>query len=209
MVTVGWPHATILNILHLIITAISVCFEFTLQICISYGIFILNLTKRKKLFKMKRKSLHSDHKKKRERCRQRCGHCQQLLSDSQYHHHRRLYYNSSLEQWKTVEDIKRSSVPDVLGSSSSESESEGTYQFHYLYNKVRITRWLREQQIMHCVDPYVSLAKPFRLNLKLFVLVGRKFQKVLFTLEMISSQSVVHSSEFVCLFLFGVRHHKM
>ena len=59
---------------------------------------------------MKRKSLHSDR------------------SHSQYHHHRRLYYNSSLEQWKTVEDIKRSSVPDVLGSSSSGSESEGTYQ---------------------------------------------------------------------------------
>lgn len=47
-----------------------------------------------------------------------------------------------------------------------------------LYNKVRITRWLREQRIIHSVDPYVSLVKPFRLNLKLFVLVARKFQKV-------------------------------
>lgn len=120
---------------------------------------------------MKRKSLHSDRKKKRERCRQRCGHCQQFLSHTQYHHHhhRRLYYNSSLEQWKTIEDIKRSSVPDVPGSSSSESKSKGTYN-------VCIARMMREQQCP------LSLCKPheasshtcsqdfdFRLNLKLFV----------------------------------------
>lgn len=96
---------------------------------------------------MKRKILHSDRKKKRERCRQRCGHCQQFLSHTQYHHHRRLYYNSSLEQWKTVEDIKRSSVPDMPGSSSSESESEGTY-------KVRIACMLTEKQCP------LSLCKP-------------------------------------------------
>ena len=47
-----------------------------------------------------------------------------------------------------------------------------------LYNKVCITRWLREQRLIHSVDPYVSLVKPFRLNLKLFVFVARKFQKV-------------------------------
>ena len=96
----------------------------------------VNFTKRKESFRMKTKSLHSDRKKKCERCRQRCGHCQQFLSHTQYHHHRRLYYNSSLEQWKTMEDIKRSSVPDMPGSSSSESESEGTY-------KDRITCMLR------------------------------------------------------------------
>lgn len=80
-----------------------------------------------KNLKMKRKSMQSDRKKTRERSRQRCGHCQQLLSHSQYHLHRRLYYNSSLDNWKTVEDLKRSSVPvDVPGSSSSESEFEGT-----------------------------------------------------------------------------------
>ncbi|KAL9964950.1 hypothetical protein ACROYT_G028667 [Oculina patagonica] len=79
---------------------------------------------------MKRKSMQSDRKKTRERSRQRCGHCQQLLSHSQYHLHRRLYYNSSLDNWKTVEDLKRSSVPvDVPGSSSSESEFEDETAF--------------------------------------------------------------------------------
>ena len=76
---------------------------------------------------MKRKSLHGDsnRKKRRQRCRQRCGHCQQFLSNSQFHEHRRLYFNSSLNQWKTVEQMRKSSVPeDVPGSSSSESEGE-------------------------------------------------------------------------------------
>ena len=76
---------------------------------------------------MKRKSLHGDsnRKKRRQRCRQRCGHCQQFLSNSQFHEHRRLYFNSSLNQWKTVEHMRKSSVPeDVPGSSSSESEGE-------------------------------------------------------------------------------------
>lgn len=76
---------------------------------------------------MKRKSLHDDsnRKKRRQRCRQRCGHCQQFLSNSQFHEHRRLYFNSSLNQWKTVEHARNSSVPeDVPGSSSSESEGE-------------------------------------------------------------------------------------
>ena len=88
----------------------------------------VSLTKRKESFRMK-ENLHSDRKKKRERLRQRCGYCQQLLSHTQYHHQRRLYYNSSLEHWETVEGIKKSSVPDVPGSSSSESESKGMYQF--------------------------------------------------------------------------------
>ncbi|KAJ7394701.1 hypothetical protein OS493_000527 [Desmophyllum pertusum] len=77
----------------------------------------------------KRKDLHGESslKKKRSRCRQRCGHCQQLLSKSQYHEHRRLYFNPSLDQWKTVEYIKNirssaSAPEDVPGSSSSESE---------------------------------------------------------------------------------------
>ncbi|KAJ7354917.1 hypothetical protein OS493_029026 [Desmophyllum pertusum] len=77
----------------------------------------------------KRKDLHGESslKKKRSRCRQRCGHCQRLLSKSQYHEHRRLYFNPSLDQWKTVEYIKNirssaSAPEDVPGSSSSESE---------------------------------------------------------------------------------------
>ena len=76
---------------------------------------------------MKRKGLHNDsnRKKRRQRCRQRCGHWHQFLSKSQFHEHRRLYFNSSLNQWKTVEDASKSSVPeDVLGSSSSESEGD-------------------------------------------------------------------------------------
>ena len=47
----------------------------TLLFYISFGIFKSLSTSRR----MKRKSLHSDRKKKRKRCRQRCGHCQQLL----------------------------------------------------------------------------------------------------------------------------------
>ena len=76
---------------------------------------------------MKRKGLHDDsnRKKRRQRCRQRCGHCQQFLSNSQFREHRRLYFNSSLKQWKKVEDARKSSVPeDVPWSSSSESEGE-------------------------------------------------------------------------------------
>ena len=76
---------------------------------------------------MKRKGLHDDsnRKKRRQRCRQRCGHCQQFLSNSQFHEHRRLYFNSSLNQWKTVEHARKSSFPeDVPGSSSNESEGE-------------------------------------------------------------------------------------
>ena len=76
---------------------------------------------------MKRKGLHKDsnRKKRRRRSRQWCGHCQQFLSNSQFHEHRRLYFNSSLNQWKTVEDSIKSSLPeDVLGSSSSESEGK-------------------------------------------------------------------------------------
>lgn len=56
------------------------------------------------------------------------GHCQQLLSHMQYHHHRRLYFNQ-VSEWKTVEDIKSTSAPDVPGSSSSGSEIQGMYQF--------------------------------------------------------------------------------
>ena len=84
-------------------------------------------------YRMKRKELqgNSSRKKRQSRCRQRCGHCQHLLSNSQYHEHRRLYFNPSLNQWKTVDskENKQSSashsVPeDVPGSSSSESEGK-------------------------------------------------------------------------------------
>ena len=76
---------------------------------------------------MKRKRFQetSNRKKRRERCRQRCGHCQQLLSNSQFHEHRRLYFDSNMKQWKTVKGVGRTSAPeDVPGSSSSESKGE-------------------------------------------------------------------------------------
>lgn len=77
---------------------------------------------------MKRKGLHGETsgKKRRSRCRQRCPHCQQLLSNSQYHEHRKRYFNPVLKEWKTVADltiVKASMpIPDVPGSSSSDSE---------------------------------------------------------------------------------------
>ena len=86
---------------------------------------------------MKRKGLHNDsiRQKRRQRCRQRCGHCQQFLSNSQFHEHRRLYFNPSLNQWVTVEDASKSSVPeDVVGSSSRESEGDHIRNVKYSKN---------------------------------------------------------------------------
>ena len=96
--------------------------------------------------------MHTD-RKKRERCKQRCGHCQQLLSDMQYNYYNKFYYNSSLEQWKTVEDIKRSSVPDMRGSSSSESESKGMNQFIIKFTLLAC------QENSNAICSYVSLMK--------------------------------------------------
>ena len=84
------------------------------------------------IIEMKRKNSHdgANQKKKRSRGRQRCGHCQQLLSHSQYHEHRRLYFNRTLNLWKTVDSLKNVALSaaahaDVPGSSSS--DSEGTF----------------------------------------------------------------------------------
>ena len=76
---------------------------------------------------MKRKISNDEpnHKKRRQRQRQRCGHCQQFLSHSLYYEHRRLYFNSTLNQWKTVEQLRSTTeIADVPGSSSSESEGK-------------------------------------------------------------------------------------
>ena len=75
---------------------------------------------------MKRKVFHGDEnrRKKRQWSRQKCGHCEQFLGHTQYHEHRRLYFNSTLNQWTTVHDLrqKKCELEDVPGSSSSESE---------------------------------------------------------------------------------------
>ena len=78
---------------------------------------------------MKRKSsgAESHPQKRRQRSRQQCGHCQQFLSNSQYHEHRRLFFDATINEWRTVDFLKRvknfKGMPeDVLGSSSSESE---------------------------------------------------------------------------------------
>ena len=79
---------------------------------------------------MKRKGLHGETsgKKRRSRCRQRCPHCQQLLGKSQYHEHRKRYFNPVLKEWKTVADLAKVKasipIPDVPGSSSSDSEGK-------------------------------------------------------------------------------------
>ena len=39
------------------------------------------------------------HKKGRQRSRQRCGHCQQFLSNLQYHEHRRLFFDATFNEW--------------------------------------------------------------------------------------------------------------
>lgn len=77
---------------------------------------------------MKRKVFHGDEnrRKKRQWSRQKCGHCEQFLGHTQYHEHRRLYFNSTLNQWTTVHDLrqKKCEPEDVPGSSSSESEGK-------------------------------------------------------------------------------------
>ena len=77
---------------------------------------------------MKRKVFHGDEngRKKRQWSRQKCGHCEQFLGHTQYHEHRRLYFNSTLDQWTTVHDLRRKKCEpeDVPGSSSSESEGK-------------------------------------------------------------------------------------
>ena len=79
---------------------------------------------------MKRKVFHGDEnrRKKRQWNRQKCGHCEQFLGHTQYHEHRRLYFNSTLNQWTTVHDLrqKKCEPEDVPGSSSSESEGKNS-----------------------------------------------------------------------------------
>ena len=110
---------------------------------------------------MKKKGLHNDsnRKKRRQKCRQRCGHCQQFLSKSQFHEHRRLYFNSSLNQWKTIEDASKSSVPeDVLGSSSSESEGDHIRNVKYSKNSpVFMVKILGFNSVRETSDKKLSL----------------------------------------------------
>ena len=77
---------------------------------------------------MKRKVFHEDENRRRKRqwSRQKCGHCEQFLGHTQYHEHRRLYFNSTLNQWTTVHVLrqKKCEPEDVPGSSSSESEGK-------------------------------------------------------------------------------------
>ena len=50
---------------------------------------------------MKRKSAgaESHPQKRRQRSRQQCGHCQQFLSNLQYHEHRKLFLDATINEW--------------------------------------------------------------------------------------------------------------
>ncbi|CAH3172372.1 unnamed protein product, partial [Porites lobata] len=129
---------------------------------------------------MKRKVFHGDEnrRKKRQWSRQKCGHCEQFLGHTQYHEHRRLYFNSTLNQWTTVHDLrqKKCEPEDVPGSSSS--ESEGKISCH--------SRLLDKLEL--CIDLFVLLFTKFSNKIQTsLVFLGEKMPILCLNLLLLES----------------------